>query len=387
MLSCGEPSGELYAGALTREMRSLNPDTEVFGLAGNHVAAAGGRLTVDYAGLAATGLTEVLSVLPRTWAAYRRLVEVARAERPDVFVAVDFPEVNFRLGKQIAALGVPVVYYIGPQVWAWRSGRLQTMKRFVTRALVIFPFEERLYREVGIPVHFVGHPLLDLAVPTVGRDVFRRKHRLNPSAPTVAILPGSRPNELRRILPDLVDAVLLIAREVPSVQVVVARAPNLSDALFEPLAALRRTMLCPPCLVEEQTDAALVAADVVLTASGTATVQTALHERPMVVVYRLSPLTYLMGRRFVQVDTFGMVNLVAGEKIVPEYLQEAFTPDVVAAEAMRFLVDQDHAAKTRQQLRTVREMLGGVGASRRAAEQVLDVADRGRVCRSSLRRS
>lgn len=384
MLSCGEPSGELYAGALTREIRGLNPEAEVFGLAGDHVAAAGGRLTVDYAGLAATGLTEALSVLPRTWAAYRRLVEVARAERPDVFVAVDFPEVNFRLGKQIAALGVPVVYYIGPQVWAWRSGRLQTMKRFVTRALVIFPFEERLYREVGIPVRFVGHPLLDLAIPTVGRDAFRQKHRLDPSAPTVAILPGSRPNELRLILPDLVDAVLLIAREVPSVQVVVARAPNLPDALFEPLAALRRAMLCPPCLVEAQTDAALVAADVVLTASGTATVQTALHERPMVVVYRLSPLTYLMGRRFVQVDSFGMVNLVAGENIVPEYLQEAFTPDVVAAEAMRFLVDKEHAAKTRQQLRTVREMLGGVGASRRAAEQVLEVADRGRVFRSSL---
>ena len=385
MLSCGEPSGELYAGALTRELFNLNPETEVFGLAGAHVQAAGGRLTVDYAGLAATGLTEALSVLPRTLAAYRRLVQVARAERPDVFVAVDFPEVNFRLGKKIAELGIPVVYYVGPQVWAWRRGRLQTMKRFVTRALVIFPFEERLYRETGIPVCFVGHPLLDLAKTTVDRDAFLSEHCLNRSAPVVAILPGSRQNELRVILPDLVDAALLIAREVPSVQFVVARAPNLDDALFEPLAALTQAIQCPPCLVAGETDAALVAADVVLTASGTATVQTAIHERPMVVVYRLSPLTYLLGRRLVQVDAFGMVNLVAGEKIVPEYLQEGFTPEVVAAEAVRFLVDYEHAERTRKKLRSVRDQLGGCGASRRAAQQVLEVAEAGRVARESRR--
>ena len=385
MLSCGEPSGELYAGALTRELLNLNPETQVFGLAGAHVEAAGGRLTVDYAGLAATGLTEALSVLPRTLAAYRRLVEVARVERPDVFVAVDFPEVNFRLGQKIAALGIPVVYYIGPQVWAWRRGRLQTMKRFVTRALVIFPFEERLYQEIGIPVRFVGHPLLDLAKPAVDRDAFRLKHSLDPSSPVVAILPGSRPNELRVILPDLVDAALLIAREVPSVQFVVARAPNLNGVLFEPLATLEQALRHPPCLVERETDAALVAADVVLTASGTATVQTAIHERPMVVVYRLSPLTYLLGRRFVQVDAFGMVNLVAGKKIVPEYLQKGFTPDVVAAEAVRFLVDKEHAERTRKKLRSVREQLGGRGASRRAAQQVLEVAEAGRVLREERR--
>ena len=184
---------------------------------------------------------------------------------------------------------------------------------------------------------------------------------------------------------DLVDAALLIAREVPSVQFVVARAPNLDDALFEPLAALTQAIQCPPCLVAGETDAALVAADVVLTASGTATVQTAIHERPMVVVYRLSPLTYLMGRRFVQVDAFGMVNLVAGEKIVPEYLQEGFTPEVVAAEAVRFLVDYEHAERTRKKLRSVRDQLGGRGASRRAAQQVLEVAEAGRAARESRR--
>jgi len=374
MLSCGEPSGDLYAGALTAEIRRLDPTAEVYGLGGERLRAAGGRLEAEYGGLAVTGLAEALPALPRSWATYRHLLAVARAERPDVFVAVDFPDFNFRLGASIAGLGVPVVYYISPQVWAWRLGRLRTMKRFVTRALVIFPFEEALYREAGISVAFVGHPLLDLAKPVLGRDAFRREHRLDPDAPTVAVLPGSRPNELRAILPDLVGAATRIARELPSVQIVVARAPHLSDALFEPLGALTGVTSRAPCVVEAQTDDVLVAADVVLAASGTATIQTAVHERPMVVVYRLSPLTYWLGHRFVRVDAFGMVNLVAGKKVVPEFLQEAFTPEAVAAEAVRFLIDETHATRTREALRVVREKLGGPGASRRAAEQVLEVA-------------
>jgi lipid-A-disaccharide synthase len=373
MLSCGEPSGDLYAGALTTEIRRLDPTADVFGLGGEQLAASGGRLVRDFGGLAVTGLAEVVPALPRLWATYRRLVTTARAERPDVFVAIDYPGFNFRLGASVAELGIPVVYYISPQVWAWRRGRLRTMKRFVTRALVIFPFEEALYREADIPVAFVGHPLLDLATPALGRDAFRRAYRLDPEAPTVAVLPGSRANELRMILPDLVGAVERIARAVPSVQFVIARAPNLPDALFEPLARLTRVTSRVPCIVESQTDAVLVAADVVLTASGTATIQTAIHGRPMVVVYRLSPLTYWMGRRFVRVNAFGMVNLVAEKPIVPEFLQEAFTPEAVAGEAVRFLTDETHAATTRAELRTVREKLGGSGASRRAAEQVLDV--------------
>ena len=378
MLSCGEPSGDLYAGALTTEIRRLDADADVCGLGGERLAAAGGRLVADYGGLAVTGLAEALWVLPRSWITYRRLMAAARAERPDVFVAIDYPDFNFRLGASLAALGIPVVYYISPQIWAWRGGRLRTMQRFVTRALVIFPFEEVLYREAAIPVAFVGHPLLDLASPALDRDAFRRAHRLDPAAPTVAVLPGSRANELRVILPDLVRAATRIARAVPAVQFVVARAPHLPDRLFEPLVELARVTSCPPVVVEAQTDEALVAADVVLTASGTATIQTAIHERPMVVVYRLAPLTYWIGRRFVRVDAFGMVNLVAGKKVVPEFLQKAFTPEAVAEEAVRFLTDEAHAARTRAELRVVREKLGGPGASRRAAEQVLDVAQAGR---------
>ena len=374
MLSCGEPSGDLYAGALTRELRSLNPNTEVFGLGGSRLAAAGGRLMAHYAGLAATGITEALAVLPHTWKTYRRLVREARRERPDVFVAIDFPEVNFRLGRSMAALGVPVVYYIGPQAWAWRRGRFRAMSRFVSRALVIFPFETQMYRDAKIPVEFVGHPLLDFSAPSSPPSAFRQQHGLDEDAPTVAILPGSRPNELRRILPDLVRAARQIRYDVPRAQFVVARAPDLADGLFEPVRELNRESPATTCIVEAQTDAVLASADVVLTASGTATVQAAIYERPMVVVYRLSPLTYRIIRRFVHIDTFGMVNLVAGQKVVPEYAQTDFTPEVVAAAAVRFLTDAIHAERTREALRNVRQRLGGSGASRRAARQVLEVA-------------
>ena len=311
-------------------------------------------------------------MLPHTWRTYRRLVRAARTERPSVFVAIDFPEVNFRIGAAVAALGIPVVYYVGPQAWAWRRGRFRSMARFVTRALVIFPFEAPLYRRANIPVEFVGHPLLDLAA-TADRRAFRREHDLDPEAPVVAMLPGSRPNELRRILPDMVAAARQVRERVPPVQFVVARAPNLSDPLFEPLAALRLGGP-PPRVVESQTDAVLAAADVVLTASGTATIQTAIHERPMVVVYRLSPLTYWLARRFIEVEAFAMVNLVAGRTVVPEYAQAAFTPAAVADDAVRFLTDEAHAARTRRALREVRRKLGGPGASRRAAAHVLAVA-------------
>lgn len=373
MISCGEPSGDLYAGALAAEIRALDPDADVFGLGGDRLREAGGRLLADYRGLAVTGLAEALAVLPRSFLTYRRLVAAARAERPDVLVALDFPDFNFRLAAAIRRLGVPVVYYVGPQVWAWRPGRLATIKRLAVRALVIFPFEERLYRDAGVPVEFVGHPLIDLARPSGPREAVARALGCDPSRPTVALFPGSRPNELRAILPDLARAAALIAGRIPGVQFLVARAPNLDDGLFRPLEALQGGD-ARIRVVEGRANDVLTAADVVLTASGTATVQTALHGRPMVIVYRLSRLTYRLLRRAVRVEFFGMVNLVAGERVVPELAQDAFTPEAVAEEAVSLLTDGPRAARVREALARVRQKLGAPGASRRAAVAVLAVA-------------
>ncbi len=371
MISCGEPSGDLYAGALVSEILSREPSADVFGFGGQRLAAAGTRLVGDFQGLSVTGLTEALRVLPRSYAMLRRLVAAARATRPDVFVAIDFPDFNFRLMAALHRLGIPIVYYISPQLWAWRAGRMRTMKRFVDRVLVIFPFEEALYRREGVPVEFVGHPLIDLVGVKAPRAALRREQGLVADAPTVALLPGSRPNELRRIVPDMAASLPLIRARVPDVQFIVAAAPNLQDELFAPLLGASG-----PILVRERTDDVLAASDVVITASGTATVQAALHERPMVVVYRLSPLTYRIGKPFVRVDTYAMANLVAGERIVPELIQDDFTPARVADETVRLLTDRELYTRTRDALRRVREKLGGPGASGRAADSVLAVARR-----------
>jgi lipid-A-disaccharide synthase len=349
------------------------PGISVCGLAGPQFAAAGGRLLADYRGLAVTGLTEAVSKLPQSIATLRRLVAWARLERPDGLVVIDFPDFNLPLARRIKRLGVPVVYYISPQVWAWRPGRVRMIRAIVDRVLVIFPFEERIYLEAGVAVEFVGHPLVDLAARAPSsRDRFLTGLGLNGSAPTVAVLPGSRPNEVRRILPDLAAAARLIAVRVPEAQFVVARAPGLDDDLFMPARSLPSS-----AVVEGHADAVLASADVALTASGTATVQAALHDTPMVVVYRLSPVTYQLGRRLVNVDTFGMVNLIAGERVVPELIQGAFTPEAVAREAVSMLTDRGRAARIREGLARVRSRLGGPGASRRAAAAILKVAGAG----------
>lgn len=369
MISCGEPSGDLYAGALTGEMLRRAPSTDVFGFGGELLRRAGGRLVGDFAGISVTGLTEVVRVLPRSYRMFRRLVDAAREVRPDVFVAIDFPDFNFRLMAALKRLGIPIVYYVSPQLWAWRTGRMRTMKALVNRVLVIFPFEEELYRREGVDVQFVGHPLVDLARATEPRDTFLRARGLDPSAPTVALLPGSRPNEVRRILPDIAAAVPAIAARVPRAQFVVAAAPNLASELFDVLGHEAK-------IVSGRADDVLASSDVVITASGTATVQAALHERPMVVVYRLSELTYRLGKPFVKVDTYAMANLVAGRRVVPELIQRDFTPDRVAEETVSFLTDSRRYDETRDALRTVRARLGAPGASGRAAEAILEVASR-----------
>ena len=372
MISCGEPSGDLYAGALTRELLRLDPSALITGFGSQRLRSAGATLVDDFQGLSVTGLLEVARVLPRTYAIYRRLLAHAAATRPDVFVAVDFPDFNFRLAQAMRKLGVPVAYYISPQVWAWRPGRMKTMQRIADRVLVIFPFEEEIYRRAGVPVEWVGHPLLDVSAEVEPRSTFLGHVGLDPAKPVVALLPGSRLNEVSAILPGLVGAARIIHERLPGAQFVLARAPHLSDELFADLTARGPSI----AMIADATDDVLAAADVALVASGTVTVQAALRECPMVVVYRLSPLTYRLGRPFVRVNTFAMANLVAGRQVVPELMQDDFTPDAVAQQALPLLEDRRTAEAMRADLRAVRAKLGPPGASRRAAEAVLAVAAR-----------
>lgn len=371
LLSCGEASGDLYAGALVRELRALVPGIDVFGLGGPQFVAAGGRQIADYREFSVNGLFEVVGKLPKLAAARTQIVASAEATPPDVFVPIDFWGFNYRLAQAMVKRGIPVVYYISPQLWASRPWRMKSMREIASRVLVIFPFEEAIYAKAGVPVEFVGHPLVELTSAAASGRQFLEARGLSLSAPTVAILPGSRANEVSRILPDLVAAAALIRSAVPDAQFLVARAPNLPDDLFEPL---RRANLPRAVIVEGDTDTVLASADVTLTASGTATVQAALHDTPMVIVYRVSPLTYMLGRRLLTIDTFGMVNLIAGSRIVPELIQHDFTPEAVAREALSMLTDSSRAAHIREGLRDVRRKLGSVGASHRAAQAILKVA-------------
>lgn len=360
LLSCGEPSGDVYAGELLDRLRALRPDVQCFGLGGDHVAAAGGQLLAHVRDVAVVGLVEVLRHLSELRAVFDRILAEVDRRSPDVAVLVDYPDFNLRLARELHKRRIPVVYYVSPQVWAWRRGRIRQIRRHVARMLVLFPFEEDVYRRAGVPVTFVGHPLVERVQPVVDRAGFLTEIGLDPSRPVLALLPGSRPGEVAHNLPPLRGAVELLRARRPEVQCVIAAAPTLPESDFGAGVPL----------VFGQAHALLSSATVGVVASGTATVEAALLDLPMVVVYRLAPLTFALGRPFVRLRRFAMVNLIAGRDVVPELIQRRFTPERVAAEALGLLDDLSRREAMRRDLAEVRSRLGGPGASMRAAQAV-----------------
>jgi len=365
LISCGEASGDLYAGQLLSRLRARYPSLACFGLGGDELAGQGAELLAHIRDLSVVGLVEVLSSLPRLHRVLRKVLARVDAARPDAAVLIDYSGFNLRLARELRRRGVPVLYYVSPQVWAWRRGRVETIRRTVDRMLVLFPFEVSLYEGAGVPVTFVGHPLVDVVRPAPDREAFLRSVGLDPSRPVAAILPGSRSQEISRILPTLLAATEVLARSHPQLQFALAGATSLSPGSLEAILGQR-----PMPVLRGQTHALVGAADVAILASGTATVETALLDTPMVVVYRVSRLSYLLGRAFVRVPHFAMVNLIAERRLVPELIQGNFTPERVAAEASRLLDDAGSAAAQRAGLALVRERLGAPGAADRAAQIV-----------------
>ena len=366
LVSCGEPSGDLYAGELTRHLRKRVPEMGVFGLGGGHLEAEGAQLLAHVRDLAVVGLFEVLRHLRRLRAVFRALLLEVDRSRPSLALLVDYAGFNLRLARELRARGVPVVYYVSPQVWAWRRGRLRTIRETVSHMMVIFPFEEALYREAGVPVTFVGHPLVDLVRPAPDPAAFLASAGLDPSRPVIAVLPGSRPQEVRHNLDPLAGALRLLTARRPELQFALAVAAGLDPRIFTP------ALVGLPVTLTEQTHALMSAATLGLVASGTATVEAALVEMPMVVVYRLSRLTYTLGRPFVRVPHYAMANLIAGRRVVKELIQGDFTPERVAAEALALLDDPEARVALRSALRGVRQRLGPPGASDRAAALVAE---------------
>jgi lipid-A-disaccharide synthase len=352
-----------------RELRALGRDTQVFGLGGDRMREQGADLVGHVRDLAVVGLLEVVRHLPRIRGVFRALLDRADADRPDLAVLVDYPDFNLRLARELKHRGIPVVYYVSPQIWAWRGGRIHDIRATVTRMIVLFPFEESLYREAGVPVTFVGHPLVDLVRPAVDPASRLASLGLDPSRPVLALLPGSRPSEVAHNAPPIAGALPLVRARRPDVQPAVAVAPGLARGPFEGLRAAGAT------LVDGQAHALVGAARAGVVASGTATVEATLLGLPMVVVYRLSAVTYALGRPFVRVPHYAMPNLIAGREVVRELIQSGFRASAVADEALALLTDGPRREAVRSGLALARARLGKGGASKRAAEAVAGEID------------
>lgn len=371
LLSCGEASGELYAAELVREIRGMDPQARCFGLGGRRLERAGAEILVDLREISVIGLVEVLSKLPALKRAQTTLLGAAAARRPDVAVLIDFSGFNLRLARRLKALGVPVVYYVSPQVWAWRRGRLKSIREHVDRMLVILPFEESFYREAGIPVTFVGHPLVDLVRQSEDRSSFFRRAGLDQKRPLVALMPGSRPRELELHLPIVAGAIERIRARSPGTQFVLLKASTVDEGAIQ--SGLGGFFASVRVLSESSYDA-LYHAQAAIVASGTATVEAALAETPMVVIYRIGGLSYRLGRPFVRIPFYAMVNLIAEREVVPELIQDEMTEERVASETLRLLESSEASESMRRDLREVKRRLGTGGASRNAAREVLSVA-------------
>ena len=350
LISAGEASGDLYAASLAAELLRRHPDLELFGCAGPRMRAAGVRAVVDAASLAVVGLIEVVAHIPRVWREYRKLLKAARAERPVLAILTDSPDFHLRLARQLKRMGIPVVYLVAPQVWAWRKGRLPGMRRTIDRLLCIFPFEEPFFREHGVATTYIGHPLSRLVRPSLGRGKFFRNHGLAEDRPLVALLPGSREAEAARHMPALMDAAARIAARMP-VNLVLGRA-GLSDFRERnPGGAIQ--------VIEGETWDLLAHATLALTASGTVTVEAALLGTPMVTFYKVTALSWFAGKFLVDVPFYSMVNLIAGRAVIPELMQNEMTGERLAAEALRLLNSPVERDQMRRQLGEVGRALAG----------------------------
>jgi lipid-A-disaccharide synthase len=363
LLVAGEASGDMHGAELVAALRRADPRIEVWGVGGQRLRQAGMHILVDTAAVATMGLVETFGTLGRLLGAYRRLKRFMLDERPALVVLIDYPEFNMLLAKRAKRLGLPVFYYIAPQVWAWRRGRVHKLARRVDRLGVVFPFEAPLYNNGRQLAEFVGHPLLDLVRPTRTREETRARYHLDAARPLLALLPGSRKKEIRHLLPPGIAAAQQLMAEGWQVAIALAHTLTRDD-----LAAALGGALPPLPIVEDDTYNLVHAADAAVVTSGTATLETALLGRPMVIMYRVSPLTFALARRLVHVDCIGMPNIILGRRVFPELIQHDVTPDNVVAAVHEVTARRDELAAALSELR---DKLGQPGAAERAAQLAL----------------
>ena len=384
LISAGEASGEMYGaqliGALRRQLPTprvggdglenrphKNNDLAFFGAGGARMRAAGCEIVVDARDLAVVGITEILSHLPKIYGLFRKLIRAADEKRPALAIVIDAPAFNWRVARQMRKRGVPVVYYVCPQFWAWRQGRVRLLRKYINRALVIFPFEENFYRVHGVNATFVGHPLADLPLPDISRMHYATQQALDHVKPWITLMPGSRRKEIGMNLPTILEAAAKLGQEY---EFLLPVARTIEPSFLKNFIGNRDIHLVPEALP------ALYHSRAGIVASGTATVEAALMGTPFVMVYRVSPLTYALGKPRVKVSHFAMVNLIAEERIVPELVQHEFTASTVVAELHKILPDGEPRTRMIQGLASVKAKLkkpgpGGGSAAEQAAEIIL----------------
>ena len=375
LVSAGEASGDLYASLVVDELRRTGPEAEFFGCTGPRLRASGVRTVVDAASLAVVGLLEVVAHIPRIYGEYRKLLAAAREEKPDLAILTDSPDFHLRVARRLYRQGVPVVYLVAPQAWAWRKGRVKAMRRTLRRVLCIFPFEEAFFAREGVNATYIGHPLAGLVAPSLGREEFFRKHGLAAGRPLIAVLPGSRRGEAARHLPAVLDAVERLCRE-QALNLILPASATTGAAFFR-----ERLGRSPIRVIEGESWDAMAHADLALAASGTVTVEAALLGTPMVTFYKVTPPSWMAGKFLVKVPFYSMVNLIAGRAVVPELMQSRMTGETIAREARRLLADPAARATMKAGLAEVREKLsqagmpGPEGAPRRAAAIIQEILE------------
>ncbi|RQV94415.1 lipid-A-disaccharide synthase [bacterium] len=372
LIIAGESSGDIHGSGLIREIKKKNPAIACFGIGGDRMAEAGFDIVYHVSGMSFLGFIEVLKHLPFIRRVFRRMTRLLKEKNPSLVLLIDYPGFNLRFAKAAKNRGIPVLYYISPQVWAWGEKRVKKMARLIDRMIVIFPFEEDIYKKEGMDVQYVGHPLKDVVKPSLPKERFFKDLGMDPQHPTIGLLPGSRRQEVDHLLPEMLKACHGLQRKIPHLQLIVGLAPTLSDEVYRPL--MKETDHIQ--MVRNRTYDVMAYADMVLVASGTATLETAILGTPMVILYKMSSLSYWIGRLLVKVKQIGLVNIVAGKSVVPELIQGEVRAEKIAKEAMDIMSNRQRREKMKKDLKEVSHILGEKGASERAAKSVIEFINR-----------
>jgi lipid-A-disaccharide synthase len=365
MIVTGEASGDHHGALVLRALKQRFPKLRCCGIGGDELQQAGMRLLYHNQHLAVVGLVEVLAHAPHIIRAFNILRREIKTSPPDLIIFIDYPGFNLRMAAFASKLNVPILYYISPQIWAWGQGRAKKIARIVDTMAVIFPFEVPFYSKVGLKAHFVGHPLMDQPIPLLDRSEALQRLGLNEAGPIVGLLPGSRTGEIKRLLPPMLGAAGIIHKQYPNAQFIIPVAPGLNH---DEISAAARASQAPIQVVSNNFYDALNSCDIALVTSGTATLQTAMLCKPMIIVYRVSMLTYLLGRMLIQVPWIGLANIVAGKMVARELIQHHATAERIGREALALLDDDKRQSAVKQQLNEVKQALGGPGASERVAD-------------------